>query len=229
MDKITDQILKIAQERVYYAINEDMARMSKNANSFSDHKDGSATEEYRHYCDQAYNILDKIKAEKPDQAEKAERKADYYCRKLAEYYNDYYRNEASCPSIMICGGSNFPVKKKERQNSRRETLYDTWKYLQGYLQKIENILTNEQPIKSGDSDAIEKLRDKISCLEEEHKIHMAANRYYKNMVRSKALTAWMKRKYLKLRFLSKGIQLSRRLSHTTKPQISGGTKRGLKN
>lgn len=167
------------QERVYDAINEDMARMAKNANSFSDYKEGSATEEYRHYCDQAYDILDKIKAEKPDQAEKAGRKVDYYCRKLAEYYNDYYRNEASCPSIMICGGSNFPVKKKERQNSRRETLYGTWKYLQDYLQKIENILTNEQPIKSGDSNAIEKLQDKISCLEEEHKIHMSANRYYK--------------------------------------------------
>ena len=32
-------------------------------------------------------------------AEKATYKVDRYCRKLADYYNAYYKNEASCPSI----------------------------------------------------------------------------------------------------------------------------------
>ena len=166
-------------ERTYYHINEETARIAKEINSFSEYKAGSATAEYRHYCGKAYDILDKIRTEKPEQAEHAEKKVDYYCRKLAEYYNDYYRNEASCPSVMTCGPANFPVKKKNRQNSRRETLHNTWEYLENYLRKIEDILTCEQPIKSGDSDAIEKLTTKIERLEAEHKLHLEANRYYK--------------------------------------------------
>lgn len=166
-------------ERIYYIINEETAKIAKEINSFSDYEKGNATTEYRLYCDKAYDILDKIRTEKPEQAEHAEKKVDYYCRKLAEYYNDYYRNEASCPSVLICGSGNFPVKKKNKQNSRRETLHNTWKYLENYLQKIEDILTCEQPIKSGDSDAIQKLTAKIEQLEKEHKLHLSANRYYK--------------------------------------------------
>lgn len=166
-------------ERIYYTISEETARIAKEINSFSEYKAGSATTEYRHYCDMAYDILDKIKIEKPEQAGKIEKKVDYYCRKLAEYYNDYYRNEASCPSVLICGAGNFPVKKKNRQNSRRETLHNTWKYLENYLRKIEDILTNKQPIKSGDGDAIEKLTAKIEQLEKEHRLHLEANHYYK--------------------------------------------------
>lgn len=166
-------------ERIYYTINEKAARIAKEINSFSEYKARSATNEYHHYCNKAYDILDKIRIEKPEQAEKVEKKVGYYCRKLAKYYNDYYRNEASCPSVMICGAGNFPVKKKNRQNNRRETLHNTWKYLENYIRKIEDILTNEQPIKSGETDAIEKLTEKIKNLEEEHKIHMECNRYYK--------------------------------------------------
>lgn len=166
-------------ERTYYPINEDMARLSRQMNSFTDYEKGSATEEYKQHCDKAYSILDKIKSEKPEQAECAKKKVNYYCRKLAEYYNDYYRNEASCPSILISGAGNFPTRKKERQNSRRETLRKTWDYLENYLKKIEDILYNEQPVKLSDSDAIEKLTTKIQQLEKEHKMHMACNAYCK--------------------------------------------------
>lgn len=178
-EEIETSVEETPEERTYYSINEETARIAKEINSFSDYEKGSATAEYRRYCDKAYDILDKIRTEKPEQAEHAGKKVDYYCRKLAEYYNDYYRNEASCPSVLICGAGNFPVKKKNRQNSRRETLHNTWEYLENYLRKIEDILTNKQPIKSGDSDAIEKLTAKIEQLEKEHRIHLEANRHYK--------------------------------------------------
>lgn len=178
-EEIETSVEETPKERTYYPINEETARIAKEINSFSEYKAGSATAEYRHYCDMAYDILDKIKIEKPEQVGKIEKKVDYYCRKLAEYYNDYYRNEASCPSVLICGAGNFPVKKKKRQNSRRETLHNTWEYLENYLRKIEDILTNKQPIKSGDGDAIEKLTAKIEQLEKEHRLHLEANRHYK--------------------------------------------------
>jgi hypothetical protein len=83
---------------------------------------------------------------KPHLTEKAVKMADHYSRKLAEYYNNYYRNEASCPSVMISGPANFPVRKKEKQNRRREKLMKDWEYLQSYAGKIEYLLTMEQPI-----------------------------------------------------------------------------------
>lgn len=163
----------------YYEINEENARLAQELNSFSKYETGSATRIYHEKCDFAYSILDKILDEHPEQAESTAQKIDYYCRKLAEYYNDYYRNEASCPSVLICGPANFPVKKKERQNEHRASLNERWNYLENYLSKIQNFFNVSRPIKSGDPDAIEQLEKKITELESEHKLHLSANKYYK--------------------------------------------------
>ena len=163
-------------ERKYYTINESTARTAKTVNSFYEYKDGSATEIYKKECDEVYDIVDKIEKEKPNLLEKAERMAERYCRKLADYYNAYYRNEASCPSIMISGGGNFPVRKKQKQNSRRDSLMNEWNYLQDYAGKIRKLLTNEQPILSKDEDAIERLEDKLEKLKALQEEMKAANK-----------------------------------------------------
>lgn len=121
-------------------------------------------------------MVDKIAAEKPNLLERATGKAERYSRKLAEYYNDYYRNEASCPSILISGGSNFPTRKKEKQNSRRDTLHKEWQYLEGYAQKITHLLTMEQPILSSDENAIELLEEKLESLTDMQERMKAANK-----------------------------------------------------
>lgn len=166
-------------ERKYYSINEEMARIANMGNSFREYKVGSATEEYQYYCNKAYDVLDKIKEEKPQYTERAEGMADRYCRKLAEYYNDYYRNEASCPSVMIAGPANFPTRKKEKQNARRDTLSNTWKYLKDYLTKIENLLTYDRPIMCGDENAMELLQDKIDNLEKQKELMKDLNKFFR--------------------------------------------------
>lgn len=163
----------------YYEIDEQTAKLANDINSFSDYTAGSATKEYRSYVDKVYETVERIKEEKPNLAEKAESMAERYSRKLAEYYNAYYRIEASCPSVMIVGSSNFPVKKKNKQNNRRETLMKDWEYLLDYVSKIENLLTMKQPILSNDENAVELLRDKISKLEAEQKRMKAVNAYYR--------------------------------------------------
>lgn len=104
-------------ERKYFHINEGMARAAKNANSFSDYVEGSATAEYKSYVDRVYDVVDRIAEEKPNLLERATGKAERYSRKLAEYYNNYYRNEASCPSVLISGGSNFPTRKRKSRTA----------------------------------------------------------------------------------------------------------------
>lgn len=163
-------------ERKYFPINENTARTAKNINSFSDYVSGSATAEYKAYVDRVYNVVDRIAEEKPHLLERAVDKAECYSRKLAEYYNNYYRNEASCPSILISGGSNFPVKKKEKQNSRRETLHGTWQYLEEYARKITHLLTMEQPILSSDENAIELLEEKLENLTDMQERMKTANK-----------------------------------------------------
>ena len=81
----------------------------------SGYVDGSATSEYQSMVNRVYDTVEKIEEKKPNLAEKAQRMAERYSRKLAEYFNAYYRNEASCPSILISGGGNFPVRKKEKK------------------------------------------------------------------------------------------------------------------
>ena len=128
----------------FYTISEDMARAANDANSMSDYKQGSATEEYRKRVESVYAVVEKIKQKRPNLAEKAERMAGRYSKKLAEYYNSYYRNEASCPSVLISGAGNFPVKKKNKQNSRRDSLMQEWNSLESYAKKITNLLTMNQ-------------------------------------------------------------------------------------
>ena len=45
----------------YYTINEAAAKRAKDANSFSDYKQGSATAEYRHYVDEAVQLAERQK------------------------------------------------------------------------------------------------------------------------------------------------------------------------
>ena len=161
----------------YYTVNEQTARTAKHLNSFSDYKDGEAATIYRQYVDNAAELA-KMQIEKyPEEEEKILYYLDKYAKKLANWYNDYYRNEAACPSILISGGSNFPVRKKEKQNSRRDTLYSERQYIDGILDKIKGI--GILGIKAGDANAIEKLEKKIVELEADHKRKMAINNYYK--------------------------------------------------
>jgi len=166
-------------EIIYYEINEGMAKLAKSANSFSDYAEGSATQEYKDYVKGVYDIVEKIVEVKPNLAIRAIRMAEQYSRKLAKYYNDYYRNEISCPSIMISGAGNFPVRKKEKQNSRRDTLIKEWEYLKDYAKKIEDLLTMKQAILSNDENAIELLEDKLEKLESTQDMMKAVNTYYR--------------------------------------------------
>lgn len=166
-------------ERLFFTINELTARAAKEANSMSGYADGSATSEYQSKVNRVYEIVERIEEKKPNLAEKAQRMAERYSRKLAEYYNAYYRNEASCPSILISGAGNFPVRKKEKQNSRRETLMNEWNYLESYAKKIEHLLTMEQPILSSDETAIEQLEEKLESLKEHQEMMKAVNKAVK--------------------------------------------------
>lgn len=162
----------------YYPINEDTAKRANDANSFRDYKPGSATAAYRAEVDKAAALVEKQKAKVDSMHhDKLDGLLDRYAHRLADYYNDYYRNEAACPSILITGGANFPVAKKEKQNARRDTLAHEYADIQGLLRKIESV--GMGGISADDPNAIEKLEEKLARLERTQQTMKDINAYYR--------------------------------------------------
>ena len=162
----------------YYSINEGAARRAKEMNSFSDYKPGSATAEYQHYVDKAFALAQEQKKRvDPMYHEKIDSLLDTYARKLAANMNHGYEIDARVPSILIAGGSNFPVRQKEKQNAARDSNMQEWQYIQGLLDKIRS--TGMGGIRQDDPQAIPKLQKKLAGLEKAQETMKAVNAYYR--------------------------------------------------
>lgn len=163
----------------YYGIDEKLARTAKEMRSWDDYKAGSATAEYRSSVDAAYAFAGKWDAE--HRAE-AYRLADRYAKRLAAFSNKNNHISTLCPSIMISGAGNFPVRKKERQQKMWAANYTY------YQEKVEPLLKrlqdgprmpNKRVVKSGDDDAIAKLETKVAKLQKSQDTMKQVNAYYR--------------------------------------------------
>lgn len=147
---------------------EQNARRAKEANSFSNYKPGSATAEYNEYCKEAEEAAAHAKARLEKLGAPAERaeKVDYllnlYKTKKLSWLNDLYSNRARVPSVMISGAGNFPVRAKQKQNAREESLFaNDPDYI---LAEIRGIGYNAGTIYSDDKNAVERIKAKIESL-----------------------------------------------------------------
>ncbi len=163
-------------ERLYCTINEERARTAHNMMSMRDYAEGSTTAGYKRYVDKAYDLADKVAEKRPEEAERAYRLAERYSKKMAEYYNKESSIGMMCPSVMISGAGNFPVKKKERQVAAFERNHEFYQHVQKILGKIESILYGKEIIKSNDERAIEKLEEKLEDLKDTQERMKAANK-----------------------------------------------------
>lgn len=163
-------------ERKYFHINESSARTAHDMMSMRDYTEGSATAEYRSLVDKAYSLADKVAEKKPEEAERAYRLAERYAKKMADYFNRESSIGMMCPSVMISGAGNFPVKKKEKQVAAWDRNHQFYTEVQGILGKIENILYGREIIKSDDERAVEKLEEKLQDMRELQEQMKAANR-----------------------------------------------------
>ena len=162
----------------YYAINEEAARRAKNANSFSDYVPGSATAEYREMVDRAYELGEKQKARiDPLHHEKVDYLVDLYARKLADKINDRNAIDARVPSILISGGGNFPVRKKEKQNAARDRNMGEYMEIKGLLDKVRSV--GMGGISADDALAVEKLEKKLEDMKAEQEYMKSVNAYYR--------------------------------------------------
>lgn len=163
-------------------INEEMARRAKEMISFSDYKAGSATASYTSQVNALIEIAEDFAARsrfttsEPERIEEAQRYINYYSRKYAEYINKDNEITCRCPSVMIAGPANFPVRKKQKQVAAWDANRKNYISLDDAKYKLHYILIEEHPISSADPDALEKLEKKLERLQAEHVEHLAANK-----------------------------------------------------
>lgn len=162
--------------RNYYPINETAAKRAHDMMSMRDYKHGSTTNSYRAEADKAYDLADKIAEKRPAEAERAYRLADRYSRKMSEYYNKESSIGLICPSVLVSGPANFPVKKKERQVAAWERNHQFYTDNQRIIEKLNSILYGKEIIKSDDEHAIEKLEEKLEDLKNRQELMKAANK-----------------------------------------------------
>ena len=162
----------------YYSINEELARRANDMRSFFTYKEGSATAEYRRSVDEAARIAEAQKEKvDPIHHERIDHLLDLYARKLAENINRRNAIATRVPSILVAGGSNFPVRKKEKQNRADDAALAEWREIQGILDKIRG--TGKGGISADDPDAVQKLKAKLEGLERDQESMKAVNAYYR--------------------------------------------------
>lgn len=162
----------------YYEISEEAARRAKDANSYSDYKPGSATAGYRAMVDEAYAMAEEQKRRiDPMYHDKIDALVDRYARKLADNLNDRNAIDARVPSILITGGGNFPVRKKEKQNAARDRNMGEYMEIKGLLDKMRSV--GRGGISADDDLAVEKLTAKLEGMEREQEHMKAVNAYFR--------------------------------------------------
>ncbi|GGI98148.1 hypothetical protein [Paenibacillus hunanensis] len=162
----------------YYPINEADARRAKEANSFSDYKEGNATGEYQAMVDHAYDVAEKCKATAdPIYYEKLDALVDTYARKLAQNLDERNVIDARVPSILIAGGGNFPTRKKEKQNAARDQNMQEYREIEKLLEKMHSV--GRGGISADDPDVMVKLHQKLEAMQAAQNRMKVVNAYYR--------------------------------------------------
>ena len=146
-------------------INEELARQGWNMGHMSDYKPGSATEEYRSYVNEAEKLAEECKKKTdPMYHAKIDRLLEVYREKIAECINARNKIDTMCPSVLVSGAGNFPVRKKQRQIAAWERNDEAFKEAEKLLDKMRS--TGHGGISADDPDAVEKLKKKLAEREE---------------------------------------------------------------
>ena len=162
----------------YYPINEELARRANEMNSYFDYVEGSAIQSYRAEVDEAAALAERQKQRvDPIHHDKIDSLLDAFARKLADNINRRNEIATRVPSILVAGGSNFPVRKKEKQNRADDAAMEEYRQIRGLLDKIRG--TGMGGISADDPAAIDKLKAKLQGLEALQDKMKAVNAYYR--------------------------------------------------
>lgn len=163
-----------------YEINEELARRAHEMRSFRDYVPGKATADYQKQVAKAREVAEQAKArcKTTAQRNRVDGMLDKYERTLAFAINRENEVGTWCPSVMITGGSNFPVRKKQRQVAAMDANRVNFDKARDILEKIRGY-GYTAPINSRDPEALVTLREELDKERESHAHMKAVNEYFK--------------------------------------------------
>jgi hypothetical protein len=162
----------------YYEISEETARNAHYCVHMSDYEPGSATASYRNSVNKAAQMVEQQKARvSAFYHDKLDALLNSYARRLAQWTNDYNRNQASYPSQFIAGAGNFNMRKHNRQMSREDSLWEEYRQIEAILDKIRSVGTG--PVDLADPYAREMLTERLNSQRQMLEDAKAANAYYR--------------------------------------------------
>lgn len=162
----------------YGSIDEETARNAHYCIHMSDYKPGSATASYRNSVNKAAQLVEQQKARvSAFYHDKLDALLNSYARRLAQWTNDYNRNQASYPSQLIAGAGNYNMKKHNRQMAREDSLWEEYRQIEAILDKIRSIGTG--PVDLADPHAREMLTERLNSQRQMLEDAKTANAYYR--------------------------------------------------
>jgi len=97
--------------------------------------------------------------------------------RFEKLFINWMNAKSRCLSVMIAGGSNFPVRRAEKANESERnhgTVY--FEYFDKLKSKNDRVKRGEVIIKSSDDDAVEKLQSKLDVLVKSQELMKEVNR-----------------------------------------------------
>lgn len=162
----------------YGSIDEETARNAHYCIHMSDYKPGSATASYRNSVNKAAQLVEQQKDRVSTfYHDKLDALLNSYARRLAQWTNDYNRNQASYPSQFIAGAGNFNMRKHNRQMSREDSLWEEYRQIEAILDKIRSVGTG--PVDLADPHAREMLTERLNSQRQMLENAKTANAYYR--------------------------------------------------
>lgn len=162
----------------YYPIDEQTARTAHYMVHMGDYIPNSCTAEYQAAVDSAAALVEAQKSKvSPFYHDKLDGLLDAYARRLAQWENDYNRNQASYPSQFISGAGGYNMRKHNKQMAREESLWAEYEEIKALLGKIKAVGTG--PVDLADPHAREILTDQLQKQQATLDRGKALNAYYR--------------------------------------------------
>lgn len=163
-----------------YEINEEMARKAHEMRSFRDYVPGKATADYQKQVANAREIAEQAKSrcKTTAQRNRVDGMLDKYERTLAFAINRENEVGTWCPSVLVVGGANFPVKKKERQTDAWEANLANYNKAAELLERIRSYALNA-PVTSRDPEVLAALNKKLEDEKKKHEHMIVVNKHFR--------------------------------------------------
>lgn len=150
-------------------INESLAKRNKENHSFSSYDEGSETREYNQVIAEATEKIEKAKERVSDEGkEKLDKLLEWYKSAYANWVNRHNANGSNHVSWMISGPASYNMKKHNNWMNKEGKLWAEYDEIKDIESKIYKIINGDKIIRTGDKDALEKLKEKLEKAQKEH-------------------------------------------------------------